>query len=90
MVVSAGVSATETRVFTTVFWVWCLGAELELGSEYNVAPDVRKSAGWKLYCFGVGDGLALVLHKLFVVCEYIQIGEVETSGSNEMRLLSGR
>ena len=31
-----------------------------------------------------------VLHKLFVVCEYVQIGEVETSGSNEMRLLSGR
>ena len=51
-----------------------------MGSEYDVAPDVRKSAGWKLYCFGVGDGLAVILHKLFVVCEHVQIGEVETSG----------
>ena len=51
---------------------------------------MRKSAGWKLYCFGVGDGLVLILHKLFVVCEYVQLGEVETSASNEMRLLSGR
>ena len=73
-----------------VFWVWCLRAERKWGSEHNVAPDVRKSAGWKLYCFGVGNWLALVLHKLFVVCEHVQIGEVETSGSNEMRLLSGR
>ena len=79
MVVSANGSATETRVFTTVFWVWCLGAELEWGFEHNVAPNVRKSVGWKLYCFCVGDGLAVVLHKLFVVCEYVQIGEVETS-----------
>ena len=51
-----------------------------MGSEYDVAPDVRKSAGWKLYCFGVGDWLAVILHKLFVVCEHVQIGEVETSG----------
>ena len=79
MVVSANWSVTETHVFTTVFWVWCLGAELECGSEYDVAPDVRKSTGWKLYCFGVGDWLAVVLHKLFVVCEHVQIGEVETS-----------
>jgi hypothetical protein len=90
VVVSAAESATETRVFTTVFWVWCVGVELKLGSEYDVAPDMRKSVGWKLYCFGVGDGLAVILHKFFVVCEHVQIGEVETSGSNEMRLLSGR
>ena len=75
MVVSAGVSATETRVFTTVFWFWCFWTELECGSEYDIAPDVRKSAGWKLYCFGVGDGLVVVLHKLFVVCEHVQVGE---------------
>ena len=72
-------SATETHVFMTVFWVWCLGAELEWGLESNVAPNVRKSAGWKLYCFGVGDGLVVILHKLFVVCEYVQLGGVETS-----------
>ena len=88
--VSASGSATETRVFTTVFWVWCFGAELEWGSEHDVAPDVRKSAGWKLYCFSVGDGLSVILDKLFVVCDHVQIGEVEMSGSNEMRLLSGR
>ena len=79
MVVSANGSATETRVFMTVFWVWCLGVECKWGSEHNVAPDVRKSAGWKLYCFGVGNWLLLVFHKLFVVCEHVQIGEVEMS-----------
>ena len=79
VVVSANWSATETRVFTTVFWVWCLGAKCEWGSEHDVAPNVCKSVGWKLYCFGVGNGLAVVLHKLFVVCEHVQIGEVETS-----------
>ena len=71
----------------TVFWVWCLRAEHKCRSEHNIAPDVRKSTGWKLYCFGIGDGLVVVLHKLFVVCEHVQIGEVETIESSEMRLL---
>ena len=76
--VSANGLVTETRVFTTVFWVWCLGAGREWGSEHNVSPDMHKLVGWKLYCFGVGDRLAVVLHKLFVFCVHVQIGEVET------------
>ena len=47
---------------------------------YDVAPDVRKSAGRESDGLGVGDWLSLVSYELFVVVVDVQIGEVETCG----------
>ena len=47
---------------------------------YDVAPDVRESAGRESDGLGVGDWLSLVSYELFVVVVDVQIGEVETCG----------